>query len=80
MEKHTHTVVLYLREYLLANNLFDNQRYCDNDSRFDATESLCDDSWAWDASKVEDVATCDKLKQELKRHTIHVGHGENADD
>ena len=80
VEKHAHAVVLYLRENFLADNLLDNQRHSDDNGWLDAAECLGDNSRTWDAGEEEYVATGDKLKQELKCHTIHVSHRKDADD
>ena len=80
VKKHAHAVVLYLRENLLADNLLDNQRHSNDNGWLDAAECLGDNSRTWDAGEEEDVATGDKLKQELKCHTIHVSHRKDADD
>ena len=66
VEKHAHAVVLYLRENFLADNLLDNQRHSDDNGWLDAAECLGDNSRTWDAGEEEDMATGDKLKQELK--------------
>ena len=80
VEQHTHAVVLDLREYLLADNLLDNQRYSYDDSWLDAAECLGDDGWARDAGEIEDVAALDEFEDKFKRHAVHVGHRQDTDD
>ncbi len=80
VEEHAHAVVLYLWEYLLADNLLDNQWHCNDDGWLDASECLSDDGWARDAGEIEDVATLDELEDEFECHAIHVGHRQDADD
>ena len=80
VEQHTHAVVLDLREYLLADNLLDNQRNCNDNGWLDASECLGDDGWARDAGEIEDVAALDEFEDKLKRHAVHVGHRQDTDD
>ena len=80
MEQHTHAVVLDLREYLLADDLLDNQRYSYDDGWLDASECLGDDGWTRDAGEIEDVAALDEFEDKFKRHAVHVGHRQDTDD
>ena len=80
VEEHAHAVVLDLREYLLADNLLDNQRYSYDDGWLDASECLGDDGWARDAGEIEDVAALDEFEDKFKRHAVHVGHRQDTDD
>ena len=58
----THAVVLYFGEYLLSDNLFDDQRNSDDDSWFDVGKCLCNDGRRWYAVKIIDVASVEKFK------------------
>ena len=80
VEQHTHAVVLDLREYLLADNLLDNQRYRYDDGWLDAAECLGNDGWTRDAGEIEDVAALDEFEDKFKRHAVHVGHRQDTDD
>ena len=71
VEQHTHAVVLNLREYLLADNLLDNQRNCNDNGWLDASECLSDDGWARDAGEIEEMAALDEFEDKLKRHAVH---------
>ena len=80
VEEHAHTVVLNLREYLLADNLLDNQRHSDDNCWLDASECLGDDGWARDAGEIVNMATLDELEDKLECHAIHVCHRQDTDD
>ena len=76
----SHLVVLYLREYHLANNLLDDKRYGDDNLRAHVGECLCDDGRRGYAGEIIDMATIEELEDKLECHTVHVGHGQDADD
>ena len=57
VKEQTHTVVLYLREHLLAYNLLDNERYGNDDGWLNLCKGSSDDSRRRHACEVEDVAT-----------------------
>ena len=80
VEEKAHTIVLNLWEYLLADDLLDNQRYGYDDGWLDLCEGCCDDGRTWHTCEIEDVATEDKLKHKLERHAVHVCHRQDADD
>ena len=74
LEQQAHTVVLYLWEYLLADNLLDNQRNSNHDSWTNLGQGLCNDSWRRNTIKIVNMATMQELENEFERHTIHMGH------
>ena len=80
VEQHTHAVVLNLWEYLLADDLLDNQRHSNDDCWLDASECFSDDGWTRDAGEIEDVAALDEFEDKLKCHAVHVGHRQDTDD
>ena len=80
VQQDAHTVVLYLGEYLLAYDLFDNEWYGDDDGWLDLSECSSDDGWRWYAGEVEHMATEEEFEHKLKRHAVHVSHRQDADD
>ena len=64
-EQEAHTVVLYLGEYFLADNLLDNQRHGNDNLRLDVGESLGNDSGRRNAVEVIDMTTMQEFKDEL---------------
>ena len=79
-EQQAHAVVLYLGEYLLADNLLDNQGHGDDDLRLDVGKGLGDDGRRGDAVQVVHVTAVQELEDELEGHAVHVGHGQDGDD
>ena len=80
VQQDAHAVVLYLGEYLLADNLLDNERHSDDDSRLHLGKCGCDDGWRRYACEVEHVASEEEFEHKLKRHAVHVSHRQDADD
>ena len=79
-QQETHTVVLYLGEYLLADNLFDDKRYGNDDDGFDISESLSDNRWTRNTVQVVHMTAMQEFEDELESHTVHMSHRENRDD
>ena len=79
LEQEAHTVVLYLWEYLFADNLLDNQRNGNHDSWTYIGQSLSNDSWRRNTIQIIHMATMQELEDEFERHTIHVGHRQHRD-
>ena len=76
----SHLVGLQLGEHLLADDLLDDQRHGDHDARLDVGQRLGDDGGRGHAVEIVDVHALEKLEDKLKRHAVHVGHGQDADD
>ena len=76
----THGACLQFGEHLLAYDLLDDERYGDDNLRAHVGECLCDDGRRGDAREIVDMAAVEELEDKLECHTVHVGHGQDADD
>ena len=76
-EQQAHAVVLYLGEYLLADNFLDDQRYGDDNLRLHVGKGLRDDGRRRYTVEVIDVTAVKELEDEFEGHTVHVCHREN---
>ena len=79
VQQDAHAVVLYLGEYLLADDLLDNERHSDDYGWLDLGECCSDDGWRWYAGEVEHMATKQEFEHKLECHAVHVSHRQDAD-
>ena len=79
VEQQAHAIVLYLWEHLLTDDLLDDKRHGNDDGRLNLRERLGYDCRTGHACEIKDMAAMQELEEELERHAIHVGHGQNAD-
>ena len=78
LQQQAHAVVLYLGEYFLANDLLDDQWNGDNHGWLYLSESLRDDGGTRQTGEEEQMTTIAEAEHEFYCHTIHVGHGQDA--
>ena len=79
LEQQSHTVVLYLWEYLLADNLFDNEGHGNHNDGLDFCQCLCNDGRRGDTVQVVHVTPMEELKDKFECHAVHVSHGQHRD-
>ena len=77
-QKEIHAGSLHLGEHLLADYLLYHQRNGDDDGRLDVGKGLRYHGGRRKARQVVDVATGQKLVDELEGQTVHMGHRKDA--
>ena len=77
-QQQTYTVVLYLGEYFLTDDLLDNQRHGDDERWLHVGERLCDDGRTRQTGQEEQMTAVAETEQEFYCHTVHVGHRQDA--
>ena len=78
VEQQPHTVVLYLRKDLFLDDFLDDERHGNDDGGLHLGKCLGDDGGGGYTGEIEHMATLEELVDELKRHTVHMSHGKDA--
>ena len=78
LEHNLDGVGLYLGEHALADNLLDNQGYCNDDVGLDFLEGLGNDGWRGQTREEVQVVTRTEGEEELDGHAVHVGHRQDV--
>ncbi len=76
--QHLHQRTLHLREHLLLDDLFYDERHGDDNSWLHLCESLCYDGRRRSAGEEIDVYARTELEEEFECHAIHVCHWQDA--
>ena len=80
LQQQAHAVVLNLREYLLADDLLNDEGHGNHDDRLDLGQCLCDNGGRRHTIEIVDMTTMQELEDELERHTVHMSHREHRDN